>query len=216
MSKFHLSFEAKRGFVLSQIRILSQDIVPDQHWNEDIGDTEITSAALEGILQKVNRISRRHYQIFYNSPAIDHVTEQLSVLYQQPNHEFQPNSCLNILEGRADLTQLRTIEKLPEAWPENDDDDGEEVRHQYKILVARLSSMAAGMNNIRAKHKCLLEAKKRIDGLADPSSTIQPNLMFKEGELVSELKRMRILAAKLVNELEGSKPMLQRNVILQK
>ncbi|KAF3914186.1 hypothetical protein ABW21_db0209839 [Orbilia brochopaga] len=50
-----LTFEAKKGFVLSQIRILSQDILSrlELDYDGNDGDGEpLTGAAMENVLQK--------------------------------------------------------------------------------------------------------------------------------------------------------------------
>ncbi|EPS43301.1 hypothetical protein H072_2724 [Dactylellina haptotyla CBS 200.50] len=203
MSKGHLAFEAKRGFILSQIRLLSQDAIDLGDWGYDYQE-EITPATLENVLQRVNRISRRHNLTFYNSAAMDHVAEQLRVLYQQMKSSDLYFESPAILGGRADLTLPQNIEDIPDTWP-SEDDSTEQARDQYKVLVARISSMVAGIHNIRLKHKNLLDIRKKIENLEDPAQTIQPNIVFKESELVAELKRTRILAAKLANELEATK-----------
>ncbi|KAK6329667.1 hypothetical protein TWF696_003540 [Orbilia brochopaga] len=207
-----LTFEAKKGFVLSQIRILSQDTPSPVDWDYDgdDGDGEpLTDAAMENVLQKVNRLLRRHHQIFYSSPAVDHVSEQVKVLCMQrtgSRHETEDSS--DVLSGRQDLSDAQNVERLPETWPVRGGTaygSGEEANAVYKALVGRVSGMAAGIINLRLKHKRLLAIRRKLGVLANPQQTIQPNLVFKDGELALELKKMRILAARLANELETSR-----------
>ncbi|KAJ6257980.1 hypothetical protein Dda_7770 [Drechslerella dactyloides] len=212
----HLTFEAKKGFVLSQIRILSQDIPSRAEWdyNGSSDDDEsggadsaepLTDAAIEGVLQKVNRLLRRHHQVFYSSPAIDHVSEQVNILsLQRPGSTHETEDEPDVLSGRLDLSELQNIERLPESWPVRSG-SAEEANVMYKALVGRVSGMAAGVINLRLKHKRLLAIRKKLGVLENPQQTIQPNLVFKDGELALELKKMRILAARLANEMETSK-----------
>ncbi|KAF3914180.1 hypothetical protein ABW21_db0204329 [Orbilia brochopaga] len=102
----------------------------------------------------------------------------------------------------------RNVELLPESWPVRGGNayrTPEEANAVYKALVGRVSGMAAAIINLRLKHKRLLAIRKKLGALANPQQTIQPNLVFKDGELALELKKMRILAARLANELETSR-----------
>ncbi|KAK6515681.1 hypothetical protein TWF506_007995 [Arthrobotrys conoides] len=155
----------------------------------------------------VNRLCQRHHQIFYNAPAIDHVSEQIEVLYQQQQQNDRTLGVggSDVLGGQADLSDPQNIEKLPEIWPVEDEAD--DICDAYKQLVGEISSMAAGLVSLRCRHERLLCLRKKISTLENPREKIQPNLVFKDGELALELKKMRILAAKLAHELEGPKEM---------
>ncbi|EWC46636.1 hypothetical protein DRE_04123 [Drechslerella stenobrocha 248] len=210
-SSTQLAFEAKKGFVLSQIRILSQDTPTRLDWRDEEDDDEegaaagFSDAVVENVLQKVNRLSRRHCQIFYSSQGIDHVSEQIEVLYQQRTSGRHDVEDVNVLSGRLDLSDVRNIERLPESWPSKSGSGStDEDALAYEALVGRLASMAEGITNIRLRHKRLLAVRKKLEVLANPSVSIQPNLVAKDGELALELKRMRVLAARLANELETS------------
>ncbi|KAK6363846.1 hypothetical protein TWF730_001252 [Orbilia blumenaviensis] len=154
----------------------------------------------------VNRLCQRHHQIFYNAPAIDHVSQQLEVLYLQRIEKNYGQGGSDVLSGHADLSDPRNIEKLPEIWPA-EEHGADEMSQAYKELVGQVSSMAAGLQSIRSRHERLLALRKKIGTLENPRESIQPNLVFKDSELALELKRMRILAAKLAYELEAPKPM---------
>ncbi|KAF3215054.1 hypothetical protein TWF106_008894 [Orbilia oligospora] len=155
----------------------------------------------------VNRLCQRHHQIFYNAPAIDHVSEQIEVLYQQQRNDKTPGQDgLDVLSGQADLSDPWSIGQLPEIWP-NEEYGADEIYDAYKQLVGQVSSMAAGLVSLRSRHERLLCLRNKISVLEKPQEKIQPNLVFKDSELALELKRMRILAAKLAYELDVSKPM---------
>ncbi|KAK6531559.1 hypothetical protein TWF281_008353 [Arthrobotrys megalospora] len=204
-----LTFEAKKGFVISQTRIISQGISVTPRWEDgccDAGPSEVTAAVVENTLAKVNRLCQRHHQMFYNATAIDHVSEQIEVLYQQGIDKVPNQDSLDVLSGQADLSDPRNIEKLPEIWPV-EDHSADGIYQEYKELVGQVSSMAAGLVSIRARHERLLALRKKIGTFENPRESIQPSLVFKDSELAFELKRMRILAAKLAYELEGTKTM---------
>ncbi|KAK6356591.1 hypothetical protein TWF718_000939 [Orbilia javanica] len=211
-----LTFETKKGFLISQTRIVSQAISVASGWEDgccEAGPSELTAVVVENTLTKVNRLCQRHHQMVYNAPAIDHVSEQIEVLYQQQRQQQQQRNDKtpdqerpDVLGGQADLSDPRNIEKLPETWPVEGHGAGE-IYDAYKELVGQVSNMAAGLVNIRSRHERLLALRRKIGALESPREKIQPNLVFKDGELAAELKRMRILAAKLAHELEVSKPM---------
>ncbi|RVD84472.1 uncharacterized protein DFL_006221 [Arthrobotrys flagrans] len=209
-SSTQLTFEAKKGFLISQTRIVSQAISVTPGWEDgccDAGPSEVTAVVVENTLAKVNRLCQRHHQIFYNAPAIDHVSEQIEVLYQQQRNDKTPKQeGPDVLSGQADLSDPRNIEKLPETWPV-EGHGVDEVYDAYKELVGQVSSMAAGLVSIRSRHERLLALRNKISTLENPREKIQPNLVFKDGELALELKRMRILAAKLAYELDVPKAM---------
>ncbi|KAK6495494.1 hypothetical protein TWF481_003510 [Arthrobotrys musiformis] len=204
-----LTFEAKKGFLVSQARIISQAISVTPGWDDgccDAGPSGVTDIGVESTLAKVNRLCQRHHQIFYNAPAIDHVSEQIEVLYQQQRDENpSERDGPDVLSGQADLSDPRNIEKLPEIWPAREH-EADELYDLYKELVGQTSGMAAGLVSIRSRHERLLALRKKISTLENPREKIQPNLVFKNSELALELKRMRILAAKLAHELELEAP----------
>ncbi|KAF3312462.1 hypothetical protein TWF173_007260 [Orbilia oligospora] len=203
-------FEAKKGFLVSQTRIVSQSLSVTPGWEDgccDAGPSEMT-IVVENTLAKVNRLCQRHHQIFYNAPAIDHVSEQIEVLYQQQRNDKTPGQDgLDVLSGQADLSDPWSIEKLPEIWPNEEEYGADEIYDAYKQLVGQVSGMAAGLVSLRSRHERLLCLRNKISMLEKPQEKIQPNLVFKDSELALELKRMRILAAKLAYELDVSKPM---------
>ncbi|KAF3270098.1 hypothetical protein TWF970_010835 [Orbilia oligospora] len=206
----HLMFEAKKGFLVSQTRIVSQSLSVTPGWEDgccDAGPSEMT-IVVENTLAKVNRLCQRHHQIFYNAPAIDHVSEQIEVLYQQQRNDKTPGQDgLDVLSGQADLSDPWSIEKLPEIWPNEEEYGADEIYDAYKQLVGQVSGMAAGLVSLRSRHERLLCLRNKISMLEKPQEKIQPTLVFKDSELALELKRMRILAAKLAYELDVSKPM---------
>ncbi|KAF3078564.1 hypothetical protein TWF102_011126 [Orbilia oligospora] len=215
----HLMFEAKKGFLISQTRIVSQSLSVTPGWEDgccDAGPSEMTITVVENTLAK-GRCFSAMLSLFTGSftskcslcgMANNHVSEQIEVLYQQQRNDKTPGQDgLDVLSGQADLSDPWSIEKLPETWPNEEEYGADESYDAYKQLVGQVSSMAAGLASLRSRHERLLCLRNKISVLEKPQEKIQPNLVFKDSELALELKRMRILAAKLAYELDVSKPM---------
>ncbi|KAF3939610.1 hypothetical protein ABW19_dt0202407 [Dactylella cylindrospora] len=207
------TFEAKKGFALSQIRTLST-LSPNPDWQTSCPQTDagdLPKATIDTVLQKVNQVLRRHQQLVYSSMAIDHVSEQLDTLYFQAASKSRGEDSdeSNALSGRLDLTRTANIDLLPESWPSSTEGT-EEDREAYRELLSGLSGMAAAVENIRKKHAELLKVRRKLEPLEDAERRVQPNLVGRDSEIVGELKRMRVLAAKLANAMEERKGELRR------
>lgn len=71
-------------------------------------------------------------------------------------------------------------------------------------MVSRLSTLAPGLANVKARHSQLLLLRSKLRALEQPLESLQPNLVTRDGELVSELNKTRILTARMIDALDST------------
>ncbi|KAL2364903.1 hypothetical protein RJZ56_002165 [Blastomyces dermatitidis] len=201
--------EIKSSFVRNQIRILSAALTPSEDWRDygPVCEDDIPNKTVEDVLQK-----------FFPSQAIHHVARQIESLYW---NSIDPETGGDVSQGLVvekgtDLTNSRSIARLPKQWREDADID-EDDKLRYERLYQRLLEL----DNQRKKQQERLAQYKQLAELLepfkDPQMNIQPNLVTRDSPLGQEIDRMRMLVAKVTSrvgragrnvELEGnSQPM---------
>ncbi|KAK2807964.1 hypothetical protein FQN50_005206 [Emmonsiellopsis sp. PD_5] len=205
--------ELKTSFARDQIRLLSTALTPSENWR-DYGpafENDIPEKAVEEVLMKLNAHLRKHNRAAFSSQAIHHVARQIETLYWNaidPEVGGEGAGGGLVVERGTDLTSSRTISRLPEEWrgdhdDADDDDVNEDEKMRYTTLHHRLTTLSAQ----RAHHQARLAQYKQLQELLqpfrEPQTTIQPNLVTRDGELGQELDRMRMLVAKVTGRVRG-------------
>lgn len=95
------------------------------------------------------------------------------------------------------------IEKLPSSWPiENDLANYPDEAGQYEAIVLRLTQLSEQRKQIRLRVEQLGRIKAAIQPLATTDQTsIQDNLVTRNGPVEMELERMRGLLARVTNKV---------------
>ncbi|EEQ86964.1 uncharacterized protein BDCG_02084 [Blastomyces dermatitidis ER-3] len=212
--------EIKSSFVRNQIRILSAALTPSEDWRDygPVCEDDIPNKTVEDVLQKLNAVLKKHTRAVFPSQAIHHVARQIESLYW---NSIDPETGGDVSQGLVvekgtDLTNSRSIARLPKQWREDADID-EDDKLRYEQLYQRLLEL----DNQRKKQQERLAQYKQLAELLepfkDPQMNIQPNLVTRDSPLGQEIDRMRMLVAKVTSrvsragrnvELEGnSQPM---------
>ena len=105
-----------------------------------------------------------------------------------------------------DLSYHGDIAKLPEEWPEGEEeeeDTGAE-RDKYAQLRSQLSTLSEKEQELRRKTTIYKQLLQMLLPIKDPKNNIQPNLVTKDGELGKELEKMKVLMVRLGEKVKSS------------
>jgi len=69
--------------------------------------------------------------------------------------------------------------------------------HSYRQLRERLTTLDAKRQQRQRRLDQLQHLRRLLEPFEDPQKDIQPNLITKDGELIQELERMRMLVARV-------------------
>lgn len=75
--------------------------------------------------------------------------------------------------------------------------------YRYQELVAKLSFTNDGLISLRQKHAYYTNLRNSLQLFTKPVQNIQPNIVVKDGELVKELDRTRVLASRLADTIRS-------------
>ncbi|EPS25443.1 hypothetical protein PDE_00376 [Penicillium oxalicum 114-2] len=200
--------EIKSSFLRTQVRILSETLAPPEDWKNYAGATEegdLPEKVISDVLHKVNVAAKQHHRIVYSSQAIHHVAQQIASLYWSSiNDETQDRvSFLDGVEKTTDLSRHTNITKLPldiESFGASDDSNSryQQLREQLQVLDERRLRRQQRLDQLR-------HLKRLLEPFQDARKDIQPNLVTRDGELVQELEKMRMLAARVGGRLSQQK-----------
>ncbi|OKO93300.1 Kinetochore protein fta4 [Penicillium subrubescens] len=182
--------ELKSAFIRGQVRILSESLEPPEDWKNYAVETEegdLPEKVIADVLHKVNVEAKQHHRVVYSSQAIHHVAHQVASLYwSSVNQETQDRaSFANGVEKTADLS-----------------------RHIYQQLRERLVTLDEQRQQRQRRLDQLRHMQRLLGPFKDPQKDIQPNLVTKDGELVQELEKMRMLAARVGGRISQQKQRL--------
>ncbi|KAL3480291.1 kinetochore Sim4 complex subunit Fta4 [Aspergillus californicus] len=199
--------ELKSSFIRAQVRILSESLEAPEDWRSyaaEPAEEGLSDKVVGDVLQKLNAALKQHNRIVYSSQAIQHVAQQITTLYW--SSVSQATRELVSLEGgvdrTVDLSSHPNITQLPgELY---DESASEEDQLRYKRLRARLASL----DNLRQKRQRRLDQLRQLQHLLEPfrepQENVQPNLATRDGELVRELEKMRMLVARVSGRIGQS------------
>ncbi|CEO58982.1 hypothetical protein PMG11_03674 [Penicillium brasilianum] len=200
--------EIKSSFIRGQVRILSESLEPPEDWKNYAVETEegdLPEKVIGDVLHKVNMEAKQHNRVVYSSQAIHHVAHQIASLYwYSVNQETQNKaSFANGVEKTEDLSRHMNITKLPldiESQSASDD-----TNNRYQQLRERLVTLDEQRQHRQQRLDQLRHLQRLLGPFKDPQKDIQPNLVTRDGELVQELEKMRMLAARVGGRISQQK-----------
>ncbi|EED21592.1 conserved hypothetical protein [Talaromyces stipitatus ATCC 10500] len=207
MEKSRTIAELKTSFIRNQIRILSASIAPQEGWRDFAPDTEddLSDKVVEEVLQKLNTVLKQHNRVVYSNQAIQHIARQIESLHWESvkSEILNPNRGSTGIEIGSDLSNYLVIEKLPSQY--RGDDASPEKKERYEALYKRL----VALHNKRQEKQKQLAQYKQLEALLEPfknpQENIQPNLVTRDGELVREIDKMRMLVARVAGRVSSSR-----------
>ncbi|CAI7674033.1 unnamed protein product [Penicillium manginii] len=201
-------YELKSTFIRSQIRILSESLELPDDWQQyavEIEEGPLSAKAIEDVLHKVNTAAKQHHRFVYASQAIHHVASQIASLYWSAiSQEAQTQAAF--VKGVGQLTDLSkqwNIAKLP--FELETPGVTEEQNTRYQELRKRLASLDEKRQKRQRRRDQLQHLRRLLEPFEEPPRDIQPNLVSRDGELVQELEKMRMLMARVGGRIAQQK-----------
>ncbi|KAJ5491037.1 hypothetical protein N7539_002604 [Penicillium diatomitis] len=219
--------EAKSAFLRTQVRILSETLAPPDDWKNYAVETEdgdLPEKVISDVLHKVNVATKQHHRVVYSSQAIHHVAQQIASLYWSSVNQETP-SRTPFTEGVEKSTDL-SRHMLPILWPRStvfrilltirrnlikvphDVESlgaSDDTNARYQQLRERLQTLDERRQQRQQRLDQLRHLQRLLDPFKDAQKNIQPNLVTRDGELIQELERMRMLAARVGGRISQQK-----------
>ncbi|GLB06281.1 hypothetical protein AtubIFM57258_001578 [Aspergillus tubingensis] len=187
--------ELKSSFIRAQVRILSEGLEPPEDWRNYAAETEeddLSDKVVGDVLQKLNAALKQHSRIVYSSQAVQHVAQQITSLYW--------SSVTQAIHNPGNIAQL-PLEL-------EDQSASEEQRARYQELRERLTDLDRLRQQRQRRLDQLRQLQQLLEPFREPQKHIQPNLVTRDGELVQELDKMRMLVARVGGRVEQGKKKL--------
>ncbi|KAI4672889.1 uncharacterized protein J4E78_001392 [Alternaria triticimaculans] len=204
--------EQKQRFLQTRKHILSRPIPPSERLRTLAQDGGIELSVMKGVLDKVNRDLKQHSRKVYSRQMIEHVVEQIDILYwdsgaqhaDDDNEDAHTSSSLpendaHTLYQKDDLTLDENIAKLPTTWP---DRDAQVTQDEYLSSVSRLQELSAHRQTLQNRLNTYRTLLSLLEPYRNPKENIQPNLVWKDAPLASELAKTRTLAIRVAARVE--------------
>jgi hypothetical protein len=166
-------------------------------------------------LPTVNRDLKQHSRKVYSRQMIEHVVEQIDILYWESGAhaiDSELDAATDIIEDANtlyqsdDLTQDDMIAKLPTTWDTSAEPsssrDGAISQDDYLAAVARLQDLASRRQMLQNKLNSTRTLVSLLGPYRKPKENIQPNLVWKESPLAPELAKMRTLSIRVAARVE--------------
>ncbi|MCJ1350812.1 MAG: hypothetical protein MMC33_000793 [Icmadophila ericetorum] len=207
--------DLKKAFLQNQIRNLSNPFSLAPRWRETAPLTREHDALPEKTVQdamhKANVLLRQHSRTVYNAQTVRAVAEQIDHLYWDVG-EPEEGEADKVEEGvliiqDLDLSYHGDIAKLPEEWPEGEEEEDMDTgaeRDKYAQLRSQLSTLSEKEQELRRKTTIYKQLLQMLLPIKDPKNNIQPNLVTKDGELGKELEKMKVLMVRLGEKVKSS------------
>ncbi|KAJ5771296.1 uncharacterized protein N7511_003347 [Penicillium nucicola] len=201
-------FELKSAFIWNQVRIFSESLGLPEDWRNYATETEegdLNDKVIEDVLHKVNAAAKQHNRIVYSSQAIHHVAQQIASLYWTSVSQDARSQRLFAqgIEKTTDLSRQMNITGLPVEL--EGQGPTEEQNTRYQQLRERLASLDSQRQQRQRRLDQLQNLQRLLEPFKDPLKDIQPNLITKDGELVQELEKMRMLVARVGGRIAQQK-----------
>ncbi|THC96144.1 hypothetical protein EYZ11_004365 [Aspergillus tanneri] len=152
----------------------------------------------------VNAVLKQHNRIVYSSQAVHHVAQQIASLYwtsitqaSRSEHSLERG-----VEKTVDLSSHVNISQLPVEL--QDPSASEEERFRYQQLREHLISLDNRRQQRQRRLDQLRQLKRLLEPFQAPQENIQPNLVTRDGELMQELEKMRMLVARVGGRINQS------------
>ncbi|KAL4978425.1 kinetochore Sim4 complex subunit Fta4 [Aspergillus desertorum] len=200
--------ELKSLFIRAQVRILSENFEAPEAWRSyaaEPAEEDLSNKVVGDVLQKLNAALKQHNRVIYSSQAIQHVAQQIASLYwflvSQATREA--TSLERGVDRTVDLSSHANITQLPgELYDQSA--NGEE-RLRYKRLRERLADLDNQRQQRQRRLDQLRLLHRLLEPFREPQTNVQPNLVTRDGELVQELEKMRMLVARVSGRIAQSR-----------
>ncbi|PIG86771.1 hypothetical protein AARAC_006829, partial [Aspergillus arachidicola] len=168
-------------------------------------EDDLSDKVVGDVLQKLNSALKQHNRIVYSSQAIQHVAQQIASLYWTSVNDAirDQNSFERGIEKTVDLSNHLNLTQLPVEL--EDQSASEEERLRYQKLRERLVTLDNQRQQRRRRLEQLRRLQRLLEPFQEPQQNIQPNLITRDGELVQELEKMRMLVARVGGRIQHSK-----------
>ncbi|KAJ0425898.1 kinetochore Sim4 complex subunit Fta4 [Aspergillus carlsbadensis] len=192
--------ELKSSFIRTQVRILSEAFEAPEDWRSyaaEPAEEVLSDKVVDDVLQKLNAALKQHNRIIYSSQAIQHVAQQIASLYwTSVSQDTRETASLEGgIDRTVDLSSHLNITQLPgELY---DQSASEEDQLRYKRLRERLASLDSLRQQRQRRLDQLRQLQRLLGPFHEPQDNVQPNLVTRDGELVRELEKMRMLVARV-------------------
>ncbi|KAL3449456.1 kinetochore Sim4 complex subunit Fta4 [Aspergillus insuetus] len=199
--------ELKSSFIRTQVRILSEALEAPEDWRSyaaEPAEEALSDKVVGDVLQKLNAALKQHNRIIYSSQAIQHVAQQIASLYWSSVSQAtrETASLEGSIDRTVDLSSHLNIAQLPGELYDQSASEDDQLR--YKRLRERLASL----DNLRQQRQRRLNQLRQLQCLlepfCEPQDNVQPNLVTRDGELVRELEKMRMLVARVSGRIAHS------------
>ncbi|KAL4774724.1 kinetochore Sim4 complex subunit Fta4 [Aspergillus nidulans var. acristatus] len=199
--------ELKSSFIRTQIRILSESLEAPEDWRSyttEPVEEDLSDKVVGDVLQKLNAALKQHNRVIYSSQAIQHVAQQIASLYwasvSQATREV--TSLERGVDRTVDLSSHPIITQLPGELYDQSASEEEQLR--YKRLRERLANLDNQRQQRQRRLDQLRLLQRLLEPFREPQTNVQPNLVTKDGELVRELEKMRMLVARVSGRIAQS------------
>ncbi|KAL4809360.1 kinetochore Sim4 complex subunit Fta4 [Aspergillus unguis] len=200
--------ELKSSFIRTQVRILSETLEAPDDWRSyaaEPAEDDLSDKVVGDVLQKLNTALKQHNRAIYSSQAIQHVAQQISSLYwssvSQASREL--TGLEKGVERTVDLSSHPNITQLPGELYDQSASEEEQLR--YQRLRERLASLDDQRQQRQRRLDQLRLLQRLLEPFREPQNSVQPNLATRDGELVRELEKMRMLVARVSGRIAQSK-----------
>ncbi|CCU77130.1 hypothetical protein BGHDH14_bgh02433 [Blumeria hordei DH14] len=182
--------DLKALFLRQQISLLSKSLEPSSSFTDSTSSytSSVDDETINHVMQKLNHLLRRHNRLAYGLRAQRHVAEQIDRLHWNAVVGDETVKRTEVWAERGcDYCADEIIEQLPDKWSS----EPLETSNTYEHLRLRLVELSVQRKSMREKLakaqalKCLVDVFGR--------DMVQGNLVTRDGELETELERMRRL-----------------------
>ncbi|KAL5002524.1 kinetochore Sim4 complex subunit Fta4 [Aspergillus recurvatus] len=199
--------ELKSSFIRTQVRILSESLDAPEGWRSyaaEPAEEDLSDKVVGDVLQKLNAALKQHNRVIYSSQAIQHVAQQIASLYwssvSQATREV--TSLERSVDRTVDLSSHLNITQLPAEL--YDQSASKEERLRYNRLRERLANLDNQRQQRQRRLDQLRLLQRLLEPFREPHTNVQPNLVTRDGELVRELEKMRMLVARVSGRIAQS------------
>ncbi|KAL4781387.1 kinetochore Sim4 complex subunit Fta4 [Aspergillus varians] len=199
--------ELKSSFIRTQVRILSESLEAPDDWRSyaaEPAEEGLSDKVVGDVLQKLNTALKQHNRVVYSSQAIQHVAQQIASLYwASVSQDTRKETSLERgVDRTVDLSSRPNITQLPGELYNQSASEEEQLR--YKHLRERLVSLDSLRQQRQQRLDRLQQLQYLLEPFREPQANVQPNLATRDGELVRELEKMRMLVARVSGRIAQS------------
>ncbi|CAG8090373.1 unnamed protein product [Penicillium olsonii] len=198
-------FELKSAFLRAQVRIFAESLDLPGDWRNYAPQTEeehLSDKVIEDVLHKA---AKQHNRVVYSSQAIHHVAQQITSLYwSSVSQEARSQATFaRGIDKTTDLSRQMNITNLPVDLESLE--ASEEDHASYRQLREQLTALDMRRQQRQRRLDQLQHVQRLLEPFEGPQKDIQPNLITKDGELVQELDKMRMLVARVGGRIAQQK-----------